>query len=372
MAIRELREEIPALERVTYLNTGASGPSTRSTLEAMRTAQTHQECHAPAEEGIYPAGFEAYERARERIVTFCNADPHEIALTESTGDGIARVAGAIDFDPGDVVAVTDSEHPAGILPWRHLERRGQLEVRTVETDRGQIDRDAFTEAVADARVCCLSAITWNYGTRLPVADLVDIARNAGAMTVVDAVQWPGQAPLDVTEWDADVLAASGHKWLLGPWGTGVLHVDDSIVASLEPAGISYRSVPEPKRGDPTMYPDARRFERGTANPSVHVALAAAIETMAGHGLDRVESEIQSLASHLVDRLPADRLLSPDPPETGLVTIDVTDPPEMVERLKREGIVVRAIPDPAAIRVSVHAFNTIEELDRLLEALEAAW
>lgn len=88
-------------------------------------------------------------------------------------------------------------------------------MRVVETDQGRIDRDAYLAAVADAELVCFSAVTWTHGTRLPVADLVDIAHDAGALALVDAVQVPGQLPMDVREWGADVVAAAGQKWLLG-------------------------------------------------------------------------------------------------------------------------------------------------------------
>jgi selenocysteine lyase/cysteine desulfurase len=146
-------------------------------------------------------------------------------------DGINRIACALPWEPGDAVVRTDLEHPAGILPWQRLARQRDVEVRVVGSEAGRLDLDAYREAVDGAALVCLSALTWNYGTHLPVAELVDVAHDAGALVLVDAVQVPGQAPMDVGEWGADAVAAAGHKWLLGLWGAGFLYVEESAAST---------------------------------------------------------------------------------------------------------------------------------------------
>ncbi|WP_048077832.1 aminotransferase class V-fold PLP-dependent enzyme, partial [Halorubrum sp. AJ67] len=194
MTPRELRADIPALGDAAYFNFGAHGPSPEYVVEAAGSFVADHE-YGSATTDPYEYAFETYEAVRERIAAFVGADPEEVALTESTSDGIARVGGAIDWEPGDVVVRTDLEHPAGVLPWQRLEREG-VEVRVLETEDGRVDRDEYAEAVADARLVCFSAITWTHGTRLPVRELVEIADDAGAFTLVDAVQSPGQVPMD--------------------------------------------------------------------------------------------------------------------------------------------------------------------------------
>lgn len=368
---RALRGEIPALEDGLYLNFGAHGPSPRSVVSAAdRFTQSH-EYDSPVGGDPYETAYRAFDRTRERVASFIAADTDEVALTESTTAGINAVANAVDWDPGDVVVRTDLEHPAGVLPWQRLSREG-VDVRVVETDGGRLDSDAFTDAVSDATLVCFSAVTWTHGTELPVAELVDIAHEAGALTLVDAVQVPGQQPMDVHEWGADVVAAAGHKWLLGLWGGGFLYVEDSIADTLAPRTVGYRSVETPT-ADPFEYePGARRFEVGSANPAPHVALREAIEVIDDVGVERLQTRIQRLARRLGEQVPDSRLRSPMPPESGLVTIDVEDPQSTVERLASEGIVVRALPDPDAIRVSVHGVNTKPEIDRLIASLEREW
>jgi len=368
---RELRADTPALHEDVYLNFGAHGPSPRYVVEAADEFVRSHEYGTSARNDPYDVAFDAYDRTRERVADFVGADVDGIALTESTTAGINAVANAIDWQPGDTVVRTDLEHPAGTLPWQRLEREG-VEVRVVETEAGRVDPDAFASAVDGARLACFSAVTWTHGTRLPVAELVDIAHEAGAFALVDAVQVPGQLPMDVERWGADAVAAAGHKWLMGLWGGGFLYVDLDVAETLEPGTVGYRSVEVPTADPYGFAVGARRFEIGSSNPAPHVSLAEAIEAINEVGVDRIAERIQKLAGRLTDGVPAERLLSPITPESGLVTIDVDDPEATVDRLASEGIVVRALPTPNAVRVSVHAVNTRTEVDRLLDALDSTW
>ena len=365
----ELRGDIPALEDLTYMNFGASGPSPRRVVEAAADCQAHHEYESPGEDGMYPAAFDAYEEAREVIASLVDVAPQEIALTQSTSDGINRFICSLEWEPGDTIVRTDMEHPAGILPLQRLERVRDTEIRIVGSDAGRIDIESFTTAVRGAKLVVLSALSWNFGTRLPVETLVDIAHDSGALVLVDAVQWPGQAPVSYADWGADAVAAAGHKWLLGPWGAGFLHVNESIAETLEPGTIGYRSVNEPTACGYELAPGATRFEMGTINPAPHTALREAIEIFQNLGEAAIEERIHTLACRLVDQLPEHRLLSPSTPESGLVTIDVDDPAATVRELGEQGIVIRSLTTPDSVRASIHAVNTEAEVDGLVDALE---
>jgi selenocysteine lyase/cysteine desulfurase len=369
----ELRADVPALadRDGAYFNYGAHGPSPQYVVTAAESFLRRHEFDDPVDDDPYRTAFNAFDRTRETVASFVGASADEIALTESTTGGINAVAGAVDWEPGDVVVRSDLEHPAGTLPWQRLEREG-VEVRVVETTDGRIDRDAYTDAVRDARLVCFSAVTWTHGTAFPVRELVDEAHDAGAFALVDAVQVPGQTALDVTGWGADAVAAAGHKWLLGLWGGGFLYVDGDVASRMTPRAVGYRSVETPTADRPTFATGARRFEVGSASPTPHVALREAIGAIQDVGVETIESRIRSLVERLTAGVPDDRLYSPKPPESGLVTIDVDDSEATVGRLRDAGIVVRSLPHPEAIRVSVHAVNTAEEIDRLVAALEPEW
>ncbi len=371
MTPEELRSDIPVLERCTYLNTGASGPSPRRVLETAVETQRAHEYDRHHEPGPYAAAGETLDAARERIASFLGVSERELALTESTTDGINRIATAIEFEAGDVVVRTDLEHPAGILPWERLEAHAGVEVRVVETDEGRIDREAYAEAVSGARLVCFSALTWTHGTVLPVRELVETARDAGAFTLVDGVQVPGQRPLSLPDWGADAVAGAGHKWLLSPFGSGFLYVREESIADLVPASVGFKSVREPY-GAYELSPDARRFEVGTTNVGTHAALAEATALLEAIGMGTVEARIERLTEELKERVPEGRLLSPRAFESGLVTVGVDDPEGAVERLGERDILVRTVPGVEGIRVSVHVFNATADIETLCAALAEEW
>lgn len=362
-----LRADIPAVAETAYLNTGASGPSPRRVVDAATRFLERHEYESHATGTPYELAYDAYEQARERVAAFLGADPDEVALTNSTADGISRIAAAVDWNPGDVVVYTDLEHPAGIIPWERAADVYGLETRVLETDAGRLHLDALRDAVADARVFCLSSLSWNYGTRLSVAEAVDVAHDAGTRVVVDAVQSPGQHPIDVAEWGADAVAAAGHKWLLGLWGAGFLHVAPGFARALEPRRASYRSVTDANATECDLVAGARKLEIGTTSPAPHVALTTAIDCIEDVGLDTVQDRVAALTDRLKEGL-GDRLLSPRAFESGLVTFAAEDPEALVERAADSGVVIRSLPDPDAARASVHVFNTAADVDRLLAAL----
>ncbi len=366
MTPRELRADIPALQEATYLNFGAHGPSPRYVVDAAASFLADHEYDA-ATNDPYDVAFETYERLRERIASFVGADAEEIALTESTSDGIARIASTVEFEPGDVVVRTDIEHPAGVLPWQRLEQDG-VEVRVVETNGGRVDPDAFADAVSDATLACFSALTWTHGTALPVRELAEIAADAGAFTLVDAVQLPGQRPMDVTEWGVDAVAAAGHKWLLGPWGSGFLYVNRDSAAELRPRATGYRSVTSPASLEIEYRAGAMRFEVGSTSPVPHVGLVEAIEAIDDVGVETIEGRIEALTDRLKRGIDDERLLSPREFESGLVSVAVDDPDAAVDRLAERGVVVRSLPEPEAIRVSVHGVSTEAEIDAVVSGL----
>nr|WP_199722482.1 aminotransferase class V-fold PLP-dependent enzyme [Haloarcula sp. Atlit-47R] len=187
------------------------------------------------------------------------------------------------------------ERAVGALPRQRLERDG-IEVRVVPTENGRLDRESFKTAVSGADMVCFSALTWTHGTKLPVAELVDIAHDAGAFALVDAVQVPGQLPMNVSAWGADAVAAAGHKWLLGLWGGGFLYVNGDVADSLHPRTVGYRSVETPT-ADPFEYAEgARRFEVGPANP--HHTWRSERQSTLSKMLASTVSSLASMRRHL--------------------------------------------------------------------------
>jgi selenocysteine lyase/cysteine desulfurase len=367
--VADFGARMPALDGTAYLNTGASSPDSVAVVESMTEFLMYHGYEAPTEEGTYPPVDEAYDRTRTDVADLLGATPDEIALTQSTGDGMSRVANAIRWTAGDTIVRTDLAHEAGVVPWRAIAEDHDVGVEVVETTDGRIDVDDLKEAVTDARLVCLDSIARSYGTDLPVAEIVAVAHDAGAEVLVDAVQSVGQTPVDVDDWGADYVAAASHKWLVGPWGAGFLYVDTDVVSDLAPRHASYRSV-DREAADLPFHPDARRLEVGTAAAAPYVGLRTALERLAAVGVDAVEDRIRSLTGLLRTELPDDALVSPRGFESGLVVVDDDDPARTAARLADRDVYVRSIADPEAIRVSVHAYNDEADVRAFCEAFEA--
>lgn len=371
MNLKELRSEIPGIDDRVYLNWGKSGPSPERVVDRVASAAEYHAYQAPRREGMYSYAYGSIDETREIIADFIGCRPDNVALTQSTADGIGKVASAIDWEPGDRVIRTDVEHSAGILPWRHVQDRAGIEIDIVEHGvDGEFDPADFAAAIGpDTKLVCLSAISWTHGVRLPVREVVDLAHEHGAYVLVDFVQSIGQTPVDVTDWNADFATAAGHKWLCGPWGAGVLYVADGLDDELNPAQIGYRSVKDPKADEGYEYHDgARRFEIGTMNPAPYHGLQESIAMVEEIGLAEIEDGIRDLMEYFKDGLNAEQLLSPRSYESGLVTVSVDSPEEFVDDVADQGIEVRTLPVPNAVRACFHAVNTREDADALRERL----
>ncbi|MFB6151870.1 MAG: aminotransferase class V-fold PLP-dependent enzyme [Haloarculaceae archaeon] len=368
MTPEELRADVPALDDVVYLNTGAAAPNPRRVVEASRLAQERLSYEAPAEDGKYAAAQGAFDDARAAVADHVDADPDAVALTQSTTHGIGRLVAAMDWSPGDVVVRTDLEHAAGIFPCQRLARRHGAEVRVVETEGGRIDRESYEAAVEGAKLVLFSSLTWTHGTRQPVTDLVEVAHDAGARVLVDAVQSVGQRPVDLDAWGADAVAAGAHKWLMGTSGAGFLAVDPAFARELTPPVVGYRSVEDAGAESYVLRPDARRFEVGTAPVGPYAAMREGMAILDELGYDTVTDRIERLTDRLKEGLGDERLVSPREYESGLVTFTADDPEATVDRLADAGIRVRSLPHGDTVRASVHVFNDATDVDALLDAL----
>lgn len=346
------------LDDVVYLNTGASGPTPEPVQSAVEDSfRGHGDSHVDS-----PYGYaeEVFDGVREAVADHVDASVEQVALTSNTTDAINAAADCRRWSEGDKVVTTELEHPAGVLPWQRLRRVRGVDVEMVSGDEDGVDHEGFLEAVDDADLACFSSRSW-YGVDVEVEELVDVAHDAGCEVVVDAAQTVGSEEVDVSRWGADYVAAPGHKWLMAPWGTGFLYVEEPGRCKGQ-TRVGYRSTAVPE-GEGSLYPDARRFHVSTESPALYSGLEAALEVVESVGMDDVAARVEVLASRLAEGL-GDRVVSV---AGGLVRFRDSDAKATVEGLGDLDVVVRSLPDDS-VRASVHAFNTREDVDRLLEAV----
>ena len=372
--------EFPWLDAdgVAYLNSASTGPTPARTLAALEAftrlrAQPHRVSHE--------LQFGISARARELFAALVGAGADEIALGPNTSFGVNLAARALPLRPGDVVVVSDGEFPANVYPWLALERARGVCTRLLPCRDGLPDEDALLAALDDpaVRLLAVSWVQFSTGARADLARLGRACRERGVWFVVDAIQGVGAAPLDVRACRIDVLACGGQKWLLSPWGTGFAYVRRELIAQLEPPEAGWLSV----RGaedftrltdyDLAWLDDARRFEVGTLPHQDYAAVNESVGLLLELGLDAVGAHVAALAGRVVDWTLANpgraRLVTPADAarRAGIVSVVPTDFAAATRRLRAADVVFS--PREGMVRLAPHCFNTADDVDTALRALE---
>lgn len=382
------RSEFPHLGERVYLNHAAMTPIWSSVERAM-----HATIEQFAQKGA-DAWFEARdgrEVLRQDLAFLLGADPEEIALMPNTSFGISSVASAIRWKSGDRIAVLRGEFPSNVTPWQLAAERNGCELVTLDAEsfRGPEGLESLSaEIERGLRLLAVSAVEFQTGLRMPLEEISVRCRAAGTELFVDAIQALGGLELDVRALGIDYLAAGGHKWLMGPEGTGMLYVAAEKAQRLDPQLIGWLSHEDGTsflsegRGHLHMDRPLRKradvFEVGCTNSVGFAGLGAAVARLREIGPRRVREHVQALLDRYeaicVDRgfaskrAPTDHaqlrsnILSLDPPEAVVIQ-------ELHAALLERGVVC-SMPD-GYLRISPHWPNGDDQIEVFEQALDSA-
>lgn len=361
-----------------FVNHASTGPLPRRTLEA--TAEFNQIRGAPHRMSD-ALQFDTLAHSRELIARLIGAQPREVALATNTTYGINLAAFSLPLGAGDVVLTPDAEFPANMYPWMEAARRRGFEHRRIPAPGGVIDTESILAALDSPGVRAL-AVSWvgfASGACVDLKVLGDACRDRGVYFVVDAIQGLGPLTVDLSTMHVDIFACGAQKWLLSPWGSGFVYVRDALVRELEPHDVSWLAV---KCSDDftrlldydlTWRDDARRFEFITLPFQDFAGMNASLELLHELGPAAVSAHIVGLADHIVEWVagrddqalftPAERSR-----RGGIVSVRPRDPQATSVRLRAVGV-MHSLRE-GAIRLSPHAYNTIAEVDRVLEVIAA--
>jgi cysteine desulfurase/selenocysteine lyase len=334
-----------------------------------------------------------YEEARLAVQQFIHA-PHSHEVIFTTGataaiNLVARSWGDTNVKADDQILVTEMEHHSNIVPWQQLAERTGCEVRFAPiTDDGLLDLDALFAALTDrTRLVAITAVSNVLGTINPVREIVHAAHEAGAVALVDAAQSVPHSPTDVQAWGADFVAFSGHK-MLGPSGVGVLWGREQLLDAMPPflGGGSMIQRVTVDGFEPAELPT--KFEAGTPPIVPALGLSSAIEYLQQIGLSRISDHEHLIARRTHEMLEAAgdvTLLGPDlHNKAGIVSfvVDGIHAHDVAQILDQYGVAIRAghhctmplhkrLGIAASNRASFYFYNTLQEVDRMGEALEHA-
>jgi L-cysteine/cystine lyase len=376
-----LRAALPALEAGIYLNTGSVGPMPAEAAAAMAEMADYELRTGRAHTDYWLETLQRMAEARAAVAAVLTADASDIALTHSTTDGMNVGVWGIDWRAGDRAVTTSLEHPGGIGGLINLRERVGIDLVFVEVRPEWSEREILTafDAAIDARTraVVVSHVLWATGAVLPIAEIAELAHARGAMLVVDGAQSAGAIPVDLAATGADVYALSAQKWLLGPEGMGAVAIPAAARARLRPGFGGYLTFEQvDPDGTATPWPDARRFEWTTFHRPSIVGMARSIGWLSMFvGLDWWYAEAARLARATADRLAAIRgveVVTPRDRMATLVSFRIAGWPSQAaldELGARVFAVARVVPLIDALRISVGAFNSEEELERFLGAVE---
>jgi len=374
--------DFPATERWTYMDVAARGLVPRFARDALVT-HLDERLYAEVDKNGY---FDMIERVRGRFARHLNADADEVAFTKNVTEGIAAIAGAIDWRAGDnLVICPEIEHPANVYAWLNLQRRG-VELRMVAPRAGALPVDeAVARIDARTRVVACATVSFAPGFRTDLAALGEVCRSRDVMLVVDAAQSVGVLDNDMARLKIDALAASTQKGLLGLYGMGFLYCRREWAERLQPAylsrfGVDLGDASEADLGsfEYRLATGARRFDLGNFNFTAAVNADETLAYLEGYGKSAIESYVLGL-SHALARGLLDLGLpvnggEPGPHLAHIVTVgaisaghDTTGDPRMQSlhdhlATNRVRLSIRR----GVLRFSLHIYNTMQDVERVLE------
>jgi selenocysteine lyase/cysteine desulfurase len=370
----QIRALFPVTRSLNYLNHAAVSPPPTPTIAAVE-AQLHD---VSANGSLnYRDWVATKDRARQLLAAMLGARPEQVAFLRNTSDGLSSVANGLSWQTGDNLVTFSKEFPSNVYPWLRLRDAKGVEVRVCEERNGRIDLSELINVIdTRTRVVAISHVQYASGFRADLEQLARAARRYDALLVVDVIQSLGVIPIDVKSELIDVAAAAGHKWLLTPEGIGLLYLSDRARDRIEPTLVGWVSVPNPD--DYTNFSQGWNkgtlaWESGTGPSALFYGLETSLRLLSETGVEVIAKYLEALTDHLCDRLTNSdyEIVSSRArhEKSQIVCIrhkNYRTPMSMYVHLKDRNIITA--PRGDRLRISPHFYNTLEEIDALVDSL----
>lgn len=395
--VEAVRRDFPILSRqirgksLVYLDSGASAQKPQAVIDAMDSL--YLEDYANVHRGAYHLSERAttrYEDSREKARIFLNArSTREVIITKGATEAINLVAatyGRRFLKEGDEIIISELEHHSNIVPWQMLRDEKGLVLKVVPiTEDGGFDMEAFDHLLTDrTRIVSVAHVSNVLGTVLPVAEIVRKAHAAGAKVMIDGCQGAVHIPVDVQALDVDFYCFSGHK-LYGPTGVGILYGKEELLDAMPPYQGGGDMIARVTFAETTWAELPAKFEAGTPPIAQAVGLGAAIDYVTAQGLDRIARHEHDLLNYAQQRLASVEgltLFGTTPGKAAVMsfTMDCAHAHDIATILDQSAVCIRAghhCAQPvmerfgvaAMGRASIGMYNTRDDIDRLIKALE---
>ncbi|MGL6315832.1 aminotransferase class V-fold PLP-dependent enzyme [Vibrio sp. WXL103] len=395
--IHAVRQQFPALSQsvndtpLVYLDSAATTQKPQCVIDTIshyysrQNANVHRGSHS-----LTAHATSQFEAARATVAEFLGAESKEIIWTRGATEAlnlIAQTYARSVLEPGDEILVGEMEHHANIVPWQIVaEQTGATLVKIPMTTECQLNMQAYQALLsAKTKIVAVAHITNVTGTRQPVEQVIAQAHAVGAKVVVDGAQGIVHEPLSMSELDADFYVFSGHK-LFAPAGIGVLYGKLELLEAMPPWHGGGKMVERVSFERTTFSQLPGKFEAGTPNVAGALALATAIKWYQGFDLAQVETHIHQLHLRTYQALQAieDIEVLGYQPEASVLTfvVDGVHHQDIATLLDQQGIAVRAghhcahplmdaLKVKGTVRISFAIYNSLEDVERLIAAIEKA-
>jgi len=392
--VKELKKDFPIFKNnlgLVYLDSAATSQKPQQILDAVN--DFIEKDNANVSRGVYTLAEKATERyakAREKMASFIGAEENEIIFTKNATEGLNLVAYKIDSlipEGKDEILVTEMEHHSNFVPWQQLAKRLGFKFKVVKiTKNFTLDMDDLKEKLSEkTALFAFTHVSNVLGAVNDVGLLASLAKEKGALSVVDAAQSVQHLPISVKDIDCDFLAFSSHK-ILGPNGIGVLYGKSELLKKMKPFNYGGGMINKVTFEETEFAEPPQRFEAGTQNIAEAVGLTAAIDYLEKIGLENIfdwEKELTDYALEKLNSLEGVEVYHPkDGNSVGVIsfTLDSIHPHDVASVLNDYGICIRAghhcamplmksLGVGGTCRASFYLYNTMEDVDALVEGIK---
>jgi cysteine desulfurase/selenocysteine lyase len=372
-----IRKQFPINKNILFFNNGTMGPSPLSVTEAVTKQIEHVDATADY-------GYD-HDKLNASIGRVIGASADDVTTTHNVTEGISIIASGLRMEPGDEVILTNQEHGGGAIPWLARAKRHGIKVKFVELDpNDDITFDRFQKAMTSrTKIIAVPHLTCTMGYLLPVKRLAELAHAKGAYLFVDGAHPPGMLQVNVKDIGCDAYASCGHKWLLGPKGTGFLYITKEFREQVMP---TWTGAEADKHWDYTstdgnleFLPTANRYRFATQSSSLYVGLQAAIEWQEKIGFAKIEARVLELTKQLrIGLMPLTgggkfEMLTPAHHMSGVTSIKLKNHSHYrdfaVALENKYKIRTRVVPenDLEANRFSVHIYTSNEDVEKFISS-----
>jgi cysteine desulfurase/selenocysteine lyase len=372
-----LRDQFPLKKTRVYLNNGTMGPSPYIVIEKFQKALIEANT-----EGEY-AGQEV---AREKLADFLNVKISEISLTHNTTEGLNIVALGLHLKKGDEVIMTTHEHVGNAAPWLNVAKLRGIVIKTFTPALTAKENLEQIEALitSKTKVIAVPHITCTTGIVLPVKQICALAKAKQIIACIDGAHGSGSTVLDLKDMGCDFYSSCGHKWLMGPLGTGFLYVKEELLDVLQPYFVGANSVDKWELSDKkqlleTFVPTAHRYDYGTQSAYAYTALAEAVNFVSSIGVKRVAERSHALAAYLQQELlkldnKIEMLSATEPASRGTMIGFKVKSMELSEFEKKASgnfFRIRGVRESNlnSVRISTHIYNSYDEINSFVDFIK---